>query len=255
MSDQTTHDEIAGLLGAYALNAVDPDERALVEGHLEGCPRCRGELSDHAGVAALLGNSGADAPPGVWDRIAATLEGSAPPMRLQLDRADGGARVVPITAARRSARRPWLAAAAAAAVIAVLGAQVVRQDDRIGTLESALGDEGIMRAASVALADPDAVTAQLSSTDGSLHVSAVLLPDGTGYLLADDLPALDDGRTYQLWGQTSAGLVSLGLLGSEPNEVVAFQAGAPITALAVTDEESPGVVQSVNPPVLSGQLA
>ncbi len=255
MSDQM-HDEVAELLGAYALNAVDPDERVLVDAHLDDCPRCLGELQDHVAVAALLGNSGADAPPGVWDRIAATLEEAPPPMRLQLDAPGRDARVVPITAARSyPGRRVWAAAAAAAvAVIALLGVEVVRQDDRIGTLQSALSDEGLMRAANVALADPDAVTANLSSTDGALLASAVLLPDGTGYLLAENMPGLAGDRTYQLWGQTTAGLVSLGLLGADPGEVVAFHAGAPVTALAVTDEEAPGVVQSVNPPVVAGQL-
>ena len=250
------HDEVAELLGAYALNAVEPTERALVEAHLEDCPRCRGELHDHAGVAALLGNSGADAPPGVWDRIASTLEAAPPPMRLQLNGPGRDPRVVPITTARTHvARRAWAAAAAAAvAVIALLGVEVVRQDDRIGTLQSALSDEGLLRAANVAMADPDAVTAELSSTDGALLASAVLLPDGTGYLLAEDMPGLARDRTYQLWGQTTAGLVSLGLLGADPGEVVAFHAGAAVTALAVTDEEAPGVVQSVNPPVVAGQL-
>jgi hypothetical protein len=253
-----THDEVAELLGAYALNAVDPAERVLVEAHLEHCPRCRGELRDHAGVASLLGNSGADAPPGVWDRIAATLEEAPPPMRLQLGgSAARDGRVVPIAAARsHRGRRVWVASAAAAAVavIALLGAEVVRQDDRIGTLQSALSDEGLVRAANVALDDPDAVTAELSSTDGALHATAVLLPDGTGYLLAEDMPGLDRDRTYQLWGQTTAGLVSLGLLGAAPGEVVAFHAGAPISALAVTDEEAPGVGQSVNPPVVAGRF-
>jgi hypothetical protein len=250
------HDQVAELLGAYALNAVDPAELVLVEAHVEDCPRCRGELRDHAGVAALLGNSGADAPPGVWDRIAATLEEAPPPMRLQLDGPGAGdGRVVPISAARRhQGRRVWAAAAAAAVVIALLGVEVVRQDDRIGTLQSALSDEGLRRAASVARADPDAVTAELSSTDGALRATAVLLPDGTGYLLAKEMPDLGGDRTYQLWGQTTAGLVSLGLLGANPNEVVAFHAGAPVSALAVTDEEAPGVAQSVNPPVVAGQF-
>ncbi len=34
MSERTGHDEVAELLGAYALHAVEPDERARVEAHL-----------------------------------------------------------------------------------------------------------------------------------------------------------------------------------------------------------------------------
>jgi hypothetical protein len=248
-----SHDEVAELLGAYALHAVDRDEQALVDAHLEECPRCRSELRDHEAVAALLGNRGGDAPDGLWDRIASTLEEAPPPMRLDLD--GGDARVVPITRARRRVVRPsWLAVAAAAAVIGLLGVQVVRQDDRIATLESALEDDGLARVANVAMTDPDAVTVELTSLDGGVRAAAVLLPDGTGYLLAHGMPALADDRTYQLWGQTDAGLVSLGLLGARPNDVVAFQAGEPVRALAVTDEEAPGVSQSTNAPVVSGRF-
>lgn len=247
------HDDVAELLGAYALHAVEPDERALVDAHLEGCPRCRAELRDHEAVATRLGNSGGDAPDGLWDRIASTLEEAPPPMRLDLP--PGTGRVVSLAAAdRRRPRTAWILAAAAAAVIGVLGLQVVRQDDRIGTLESALEDEGIVLAANLALTDPEALRADLTSFDGQVSAAAVVLPNGAGYLLAHALPALASDRTYQLWGQTDIGLVSLGLLGANPNDVVAFQAGEPVTALAVTDEAAPGVTQSSNPPVVSGRF-
>ena len=254
MTTRPTHDEIAELLGAYALHAVDPDEQALVEAHLEECPRCRGEVRDHEAVATMLGNSGGDAPDGLWDRIASTLEEAPPPMRLELH--SGDARVVPIARARRRVARPaLLAVAAAVAVIGILGAQVVRQDDRIDTLETALQDDGLVRAASMAMTDPDAVTTELTSLDGEVRAAAVLLPDGTGYLLAHGMPTLGADRTYQLWGQTDAGLVSLGLLGSRPNDVVAFQAGQPVSALAVTAEEAGGVSKSRNPALLSGAVS
>ena len=69
-----THDEISGLLGAYALDAVEGDERAAVEEHLLSCARCRAEVAEHREVAALLAHGGADAPDGLWDRIAGNLD-------------------------------------------------------------------------------------------------------------------------------------------------------------------------------------
>ncbi len=66
---------------------------------------------------------------------------------------------------------------------------------------------------------------------------------------------MEDDRTYQLWGQTDSGLISLGLLGSEPGVIVAFQAGVDIGALAITAEEPGGVLQSKNPAVLAGELS
>jgi len=78
------HTALQELLGAYALDAVEPDEAAAIERHLPTCPRCRNELSDHREVAALLGYAGAAAPRGVWDRIVASLE--EPPPALDLSR-------------------------------------------------------------------------------------------------------------------------------------------------------------------------
>ena len=253
----TTHDEIAELLGAYALHAVDPDEPALVDSHLEECPKCRAELRGHEEVAALLGNSGGNAPDGLWDRIASTLEEAAPPMRLVLPAGPAAVGSLASARARRRPRRIMVAAlsAAAALVIGVLGAQVVRQDHRISTLQSALEGDAQVRAATLALADPHAQKAQLASADGSVTASAVVLPDGTGYLLTQRMPALAKDHTYQLWGQTGGGLISLGILGARPNDVVSFQASKGVAALAITDEQAPGVIQSKNPPALAGRFA
>jgi hypothetical protein len=41
-------------LGAYALGHLSGEERAGIEAHLEGCPRCREELEALSGVATLL---------------------------------------------------------------------------------------------------------------------------------------------------------------------------------------------------------
>lgn len=254
------HDEIAELLGAYALDAVDPDERALVDGHLAECPRCRAELHDHLGVAAMLGNTGGDAPEGLWERIASTLEESPPPMRLILppvgDPGPSSTKVVPLASRRRVAGRLAVASlgAAAALVIGVLGVKVVQQDDELDRISSALEADTMLSAANIALLDPKSVQTTLTSPDGEVSVAAVVLPNGTGYLMADSLPALDGERTYQLWGQTGGGLISLGLLGSEPGKVVPFQVGDEVAALAITEEVSGGVAQSANPPTVLGRF-
>ncbi len=242
------HEEIQELLGAYALHALDTDEAALVEQHLEGCPRCRSEVAAHREVAALLGNAGGDAPEGLWDRIASQLEDAPPPMRLAFP-ADGGGPVTPLDGRRRDRGSRLLVAAlgaAAAVVISVLVVEVVRQEDRIGELEAAMDGSSVAGASVVKLVSPD----------GSTTADAVLLPNGTGYLLAGDLPPLTDRQTYQLWGVTDTGVISLGLLGAEPGGIMPFQTGADheVTALAVTQEVAGGVARSQNPAVLAGEL-
>ena len=43
----TEHEDFQDLLGAYALDAVDPTERDEIERHLATCPRCRAEVAEH----------------------------------------------------------------------------------------------------------------------------------------------------------------------------------------------------------------
>ncbi len=258
-----SHHEIEELLGAYALHAVDPDEVAAVEGHLEECPRCRSEVAAHRDTATLLGNSGADAPEGLWERISSQLEEAPPPMRLNLPAPQGN--VIPLAARRQGRGTRYIAAAlgaAAAITVGVLGAQVVRQQDQVvrqqdqlDRFESTIAEGSLLNSVNVALRDPAAAKGELRSTDGELMASAVLLPDGTGFLMAHDLPPLEGDRTYQLWGKTDSGLISLGLLGSDPGAIVPFSGIDDIDSLAVTAEEDGGVIQSQNLAVVQGELS
>ena len=76
-----SHGEIKELLGAYALDAVDDDEREAVDRHLEGCVPCQTEVAEHREVASLMAVGWVPAPEGIWDRIAASLEETPPAMR------------------------------------------------------------------------------------------------------------------------------------------------------------------------------
>jgi anti-sigma-K factor RskA len=249
-----SHDEIADLLGAYALDAVDADERAAVEVHLATCARCRAEVAEHREVASLLAHEGGDAPDGLWSRIAGSLEAPPPELRLQA--------VPPVRSAlgaERATRRQvprWATAllAAAAAVLVVLGVTVVRQGDRIDQLEAAATADPLEVAFQSALDDPSTQLVELSSPDGSVQLRGAVTADGRGLLRAGGLPALADDRTYQLWGATPAGdLVSLGVLGADPG-VVAFDATG-FELLAVSEEDLPGVVAPTADPVVAGPLA
>lgn len=244
-----THDPIEELLGVYALNAVDDDERAAVEAHLADCPRCRAEVDAHREVASHLALGGAPAPGGLWERIAGAIEGETPPpLRLIVD--DGPARTAG-TRTSRAARPRWqrlgLSVAAAAAAVAVL-ALAISSQGRVRDLED---DRGIETAALEAIASPEARVADLVDEDGTVLVRAAVLPDGTSYLFADNLPDLD-GRIYQLWGATGDQVVSLGPMGSAPT-VLPFNADAAMTAFMITVEDEP-VESSTNPPIARGQL-
>ena len=46
------NDDIHGLVGAYAVDAVDDDERVRFEPHLAECAECRAEVASLRGAAA-----------------------------------------------------------------------------------------------------------------------------------------------------------------------------------------------------------
>ena len=244
-----THDDIQELLGAYALDAVDDTEAEAVELHLRSCPRCQAEVEAHRETASWLAHGGAPAPDGVWDRIAGSLDAAPAPVEM--------ARILPWeTRERASVRRrrrgvEWVAGIAAALLL-VLGGVVINQQRQIDRRDNR---SGIEQALASATSDPDARVVSLRSTSGQPHsVRAVVLPDGTGYLVVKGgLPALDDDRTYQLWGINDAKVVSLGVLGNRPT-IVPFHASGDVRTLAITEEERGGVVASKNQPVVAGQV-
>ena len=283
MNDHTHHDELRELLGAYALDAVEPDEARAVEDHLRDCPQCRAEVEEHRSVAALLGNVGAAAPADLWDRIAASLDepdqpatprvapwaqdsspssssspllDPIPPVAPPAAAAD----LVTFPAGGRAGRRPGpatLVAAVAAACVLLAGAVGVltfrHQQERVDDLAAQVAAGRDQRSAGDALADPDSTVVLLASDDGQLVTRAVLTQEGTGYLLGGNLPDAGVGSTYQLWGLDERQAVSLGVLGPNPG-IVAFQVEDPMTALAITSEARGGADQPTSAPLVSGDL-
>jgi anti-sigma-K factor RskA len=238
--------ELDELLGAYALDAVDDDERVQLEAYLERSPEARALVAEYRETAALLSHSGTEAPPGLWERIQHTLEEEPPRL------------AVP---SHRGRRRGRVAAAigVAAAVVAVgaLAVKVVQQDDRIDELSRQAETGSVLAAAEAASRDPRAARVTMSSTDGALEARVVYLPDGDGFLVQDNLGALAPERTYQLWAlmgdAPAARPISAGVLGSDPG-VAAFRVQGPVTAFAITDERAPGVDAPGNPPLLQGAV-
>lgn len=268
------YDEFSDLLGVYALDAVDPDERERIELHLLECPRCRAEVAEHREVAGFLAQPGGSAPDGVWDRIVSELAPPAPPMRLApiapLETAPAPAadrpsepEVASLDAARRrrGASRPILGLlAAAACIVAVLGFVAVGQSNRLNTLEDAMRDQSIERMANDAVANAE-VTVRLSGDAGAGE--AVVRPNGEGYLILDGVPTPGEGDVYQLWGKVDETILSLGTFGeasqtSDGRTIVPFTVDPSrlddLELFAVTQERAPGVVSSTQDPILAGTV-
>jgi len=252
-----THTEIEGLLGAFALDAVDADQSEVISRHLSACAQCQAEVGEHLEVAGMLTTGEAQAPPEVWDRIVGALEESPPPFdmgSLAPDRSSAG---VTVLHSRRRARAlrafSATAVALAAAVIAVLGVKTVDQGHRIDHMVAASHGDQLRRAIGAALVVPNARRAALRSPDGHYSAQAVVLPDGTGYLVRDNLPQLPAGRSYQLWALVGTSKISAGLLGREARPAP-FKMTGDVWGLAITDEDSAGAVTASGNPVVVGSL-
>ena len=238
------HDQIADLLGAFAVDALDQDESELVARHLDTCPRCTQEVDEHREAAAALAFAGETAPEGLWERIQSRLDEAPPEMDL--------APIVPFRSrppGPAAPRRPvfraaaLVAAAAAAVVIAVLGVQVADLRDRVSDLDHH----------QLPVVGPHAVAVSLRSPDGSMVVSAVVTADGSGYVAPGNLPGLPSGQTYQLWAITGGHPVSVGVLGPEMG-LSTFKADGRIDNLAITAENAPGAATPNLPPVVIGAV-
>jgi hypothetical protein len=71
-------DDLEDLLGAYALDAVNEDERKQIDAYLLRSPQARAEVQRHHEVAAAIAASPGEAPAPLWLRIEALLDDRSP---------------------------------------------------------------------------------------------------------------------------------------------------------------------------------
>lgn len=221
MSDSDLH----LLTGAYAADALSPQERRDFELHLPTCPSCAQEVRELQATTAVLGAASATTPP-------PSLKQSV------LDEARSTPQAAPLEAARtRRLERlvPLLGAVAAVLALLVLG---------LGSWAVALH-----RQTDQALAQASGVTEVLTAPDAALSSSAIA-GGGRGTVVvspalrsavfvASQLAPTASGRTYQLWwidpsgGARSAGLVSPASDGSVASSLAGAPSGASHVGLTV----------------------
>ena len=165
--------DVHELTAGYALDALEPDERARFEAHLGSCEACREELQGFWQVSGALARatSGPAPPPALRDRILA---------QARAERQN----VVPLRP--RRTLRLVSAAAAVAAVVAVglgLWATSLSRD-----LDDARGELAV-------LGDPNARVYR--SADGEADL--VVTPAGDAALVVRTLAPAPDGKDYEIW--------------------------------------------------------
>lgn len=215
--------DLHGLIGPYALDALDPHERTSFEFHLDQCAECREELSGFLETAARLGQTEEVSPP--------------PALRAQiLDAARQTSQHRPVVElAQRKIRRrvPQLVAAAAIALALAGGTTAVVQSQRVNDLETANS-----QMKSVLTAEDVTSSSGSTKDGGTVRVLASKSHDAA-VVVGAALPRLSDGRVYQVWTMHDGRPKPAGVIGSEPGMVYVPKVGT-ADAVAVTVEPAGG---------------
>ncbi len=225
-------DDVAALITAHALGALEADQAALAEQHIAASDDCRRAYEDALETAAALALAVADSEPpaDLRDRIVAAARSER-------------AQAVPVVRQAAPRRRLRLAglltpsagfAVLGVAAAIVFGLIAVAQHDRANSARD-------RQAALVAiLSAPDARVVPLAATGGGAPGGRVVVAQGRAALVSS-LGRPPAGRTYQAWGLPAGGGKPVPLpTFSRPGSVVIVDGVGKYAKLAITVEPSGG---------------
>jgi anti-sigma-K factor RskA len=187
--------DVHALAGAYALNALPPDEAAAFRTHLAECAPCRLEVAEFQATAAQLAVAVAEQPPAaLGERVMNVVRQTrqAPPLTHGRPTQTMGSALTDEAHHRRP--KSWMFAAAAA-VLFVLGLGVL-------VLRPALDHSPVTEADNHMMAvmhAPDARTST-AEVDGGGSITVISSRKmAAAVVMGERLPQLDRDHDYQLW--------------------------------------------------------
>ena len=237
----SVHEQFAEDLALYALNALEGDDRAVLEKHLAACSECRLELEQLRGDGALLALStiGPKPPARARQRLLDAVSKESAPTRAQNARKMGHLSVAP--------RRSWWGALgwAATAAVVVLAASLWKENAVLRQSLASASAQGVQSARE--LEDLRKIAAPLIAPE-TQRITLVAMktppqPQGKAFYLrnrgslvfmANNMPSLPPQKAYELW-------------------LIPIQ-GAPIPA-GTFKPDAHGSATVVNPPLPSGMEA
>lgn len=243
-----TDDVARSLLAAYALDAVDDDERRAVEDLVARDPEAAAELDELRAVTAAIAATDEVAPPtavraSVLEQVARTQQ-VAPTQQVARTQQvaptqqetggvvdpPGAGVVVPLRPRRVAA---WGLAAAAAVVVGIAVPGVVAWQQH----ERAVQAEARADLLTELLAEPGATVLAGALTGGGEAVA--VLTEARGAVVVEGLPELDGDRVYQVWAMRDGVPVPAGFLDARSgraSEVLADYRPGDGVALSVEPE-------------------
>jgi anti-sigma-K factor RskA len=201
------------LSAAYALDALDPGERAEFEAHLTHCSECRDAVAAFQETAASLAYDAAmpAPPPALRERILSQARRERP-------------NVIPL--------RPRWAFSAAASIAAVAACAAIGLGIWAATLHSQLSER------------PEAIA--LQGARGSLIVE----PSGAGTLVVRNVEPAPTGKTYEIWVIQGQNALPAGTFAGGERVAVVLTRKVPAGAIvAVTLERAGGVEKPTATPL------
>ncbi len=199
--------DIHDLLGAYCTDALDADDRAAFERHLDSCDDCRTEAADFREVLGALAAAHPVHPPrGLEDAVVdrARTQGSGrpgepaepskPPAATVVPDRDSPATISSPMPPRWRRTAPWMAAAAAGALLFAGGVGLGRS--QVPAESAAAGDAMAAVVAVASAEDAHVLPVDIMGTTSRVVMSQEM---DKAVFLASDLPMPAKGMCYQVW--------------------------------------------------------
>jgi anti-sigma-K factor RskA len=249
------------LAAAWALDALDDDEREAYERRLSSHPEERADADTLRETASRLGAAAAVEPPArlrtsILDAIAATPQEPRSPRETParpVAQPTGG-RVLNLDTARTKRsenRRParWSVLVAAAGIVvaaAGVGVGISARSDRPPAVSA---EQAARQEVADLLTTPGAVVSTVAASDGG--TATLVRADGRLGVLTTGLPTVGDGRGYQLWLATGDDIASAGMLsvGSGGSSATVVDAGTS-DGVGISVEPAAGSRQPTTTPIV-----
>ena len=239
-------DDVAALISAYAMGALEPDQEELAEQHIAASDDCRRAYEDALETSAALALAVADGEPsaGLRDRIVAAARAERPD---------------PLPVATRPAtswrsRLGGLITPSAGFAVVGVAAAIVFGLVAVSQHNSANSARDRQEALSALLAAPDARVVPVQEADGSGSAGRVVVSQGRAAFVSS-LGSPPAGRTYQAWGipDGSGAPVPLPTF-SKAGSVLILNDVGDYKQLAVTVEPSGGSKTPSGAPIAAASL-
>ncbi|MFI0239836.1 anti-sigma factor domain-containing protein [Streptomyces sp. NPDC016845] len=234
------------LTGAYALHALDPEEQAAFERHLDACPACVQEVRELSATAARLGRAVMVVPPdGFKESVLRRIDG----VRQEPPRTAAPASVPAALRGRRLSR--WALAACLAAVAALGGTTVWQYQKAEDARQEARAAQRATDQVADVLAAPDARTRTARLAGGASGTVVVSQERDKAVFVAASMARPPGGKVYQLWFDDGGTMRPAGLMDPGRGAQSVLMAGpvGKATGMGITVEPAGGSQRPTSAPV------